>query len=261
MAKWYETMSTHAEHTRDKLIALSHALGRAERQLAILGEGNTSARLEGSTFLVKASGSTLRTLNETHLVECRSEPLLALLDRAGLSDQQIEDALFDCRVNPDAKKPSIESLFHAYLLSLPGVGYVGHTHPVSINGILCTPHAAAFAKRRICPDEVVCCGAAFVLVPYVDPGLALAQVIRRKVARFMEKHGVLPRVVLLENHGIITLGASPEAVKAAMFMADKAARIFLHAASLGGPRFLSGKEVDCIANRVDEHYRQRALKI
>ena len=192
LAKWYETMSTHTEHTRDKLIALSHALGRAERQLAILGEGNTSARLEGSTFLVKASGSTLGTLNETHLVECRSEPLLALLDREDLSDQQIEDALFDCRVNPDAKKPSIESLFHAYLLSLPGVGYVGHTHPVSINGILCTPHAAAFARRRMCPDEVVCCGAAFVLVPYVDPGVALAQAIRRKVARFMEKRGVPP---------------------------------------------------------------------
>ena len=111
------------------------------------------------------------------------------------------------------------------------------------------------------PDEVVCCGASSVLVPYTDPGLRLSQVIRRKVARFMEKRGVPPRVILLENHGIITFGASPEAVKAAMFMADKSARIFLQAASLGGPRFLSAKEVDRIANRIDEHYRQRALKI
>ena len=254
-------MNTHGEHTREKLIALSHALGRAERQLAILGEGNTSARLEGGTFLVKASGSSLGTLNETNLVECRSEPLLALLDRDDLSDQQIEDALFGCRVDPDARKPSVEALFHAYLLSLPGVEYVGHTHPVSVNGILCTAHATAFARRRSCPDEVVCCGAASVLVPYTDPGLSLAQVIRRRVGRFVEKRGVLPRVVLLENHGIITFGASPEAVKAAMFMADKAAKIFLHAATLGGPRFMSPKEVDRIANRIDEHYRQRALKI
>ena len=254
-------MGTHTEHTREKLIALSHALGRAERQLAILGEGNTSARLEGGTFLVKASGSTLGTLNEASLVECRSEPLLALLDRDDLSDQQIEDALFGCRVDPDAKKPSVEALFHAYLLSLPGTGYVGHTHPVSVNGILCTLQATAFARRRLFPDEVVCCGAASVLVPYTDPGLPLAQVIRRKVARYLEKRGVVPRVILLENHGIITFGASPEAVKAAMFMADKAAKIFLQAASLGGPRFLSAKEVDRIANRIDEHYRQRTLKI
>ena len=254
-------MSAHTEHTREKLIALSHALGRAERQLAILGEGNTSARLEGGTFLVKASGSTLGTLNEAGLVECRSEPLLAMLDRDDLGDQQIEDTLFGCRVDPDARKPSVEAVFHAYLLSLPGVAYVGHTHPVSVNGILCSAHATAFARRRIFPDEVVCCGVASVLVPYTDPGLPLAQVIRRKVARFVEKRGVLPRVILLENHGIITFGATPEAVKAAMFMADKAARIFLSAVSLGGPRFLSAKEVDRIASRIDEHYRQRALKI
>ena len=254
-------MGAHTEHTKEKLIALSHALGRAERQLAILGEGNTSARLEGGTFLVKASGSTLGTLNEAHLVECRSEPLLALLDRDDLSDQQIEDALFGCRVDPDARKPSAEALFHAYLLSVPGVEYVGHTHPVSVNGILCTAHATAFARRRIFPDEVVCCGAASVLVPYTDPGWPLAQAIRRKVARFMEKRGVPPRVVLLENHGIITFGATPEAVKAAMFMADKAAKIFLSAASLGGPRFLSAREVDRIAGRPDEQHRQRVLKI
>ncbi len=254
-------MSTHHEQTKEKLIALSHALGRAERQLAILGEGNTSARLEGGTFLVKASGSTLGTLNESGLVECRSEPLLAMLDRDDLSDQQIEDALFASRVNADAKKPSVEALFHAYLLSLPGVQYVGHTHPVSVNGILCTKHAAAFAKRRSFPDEVVCCGAESVLVPYTDPGLSLSQAIRRKVTKFVEKRGVVPRVVLLENHGIITFGVSPEAVKAAMFMADKAARVFLHAAALGGPQFLSAKDVDRIANRIDEHYRQRALKI
>ena len=255
------TVDAYTEQTRDKLIALSHALGRAERQLAILGEGNTSARLEGGTFLVKASGSTLGTLNEQGLVECRSEPLLAMLDRDDLTDQQIEDELFGCRVDLTAKKPSVEALFHAYLLSLPGVEYVGHTHPVSVNGILCTAHAGKFAQRRLFPDEIVCCGAASVLVPYTDPGLRLSQVIRRKVTRFMDKRGVLPKVVLLENHGIITFGATPEAVKAAMFMADKAARIYLHSAALGGPQFLSAKEVDRIANRIDEHYRQRALKI
>jgi len=50
-------------------------------------------------------------------------------------------------------------------------------------------------------------------------------------------------------------------VKAAMFMADKAARIFIAAASMGGPQFMSAEQVDRIANRIDEHYRQRALNI
>ena len=41
------------------LLTLSHELGREERRLAILGEGNTSARSGKETFLVKASGSNL----------------------------------------------------------------------------------------------------------------------------------------------------------------------------------------------------------
>jgi rhamnose utilization protein RhaD (predicted bifunctional aldolase and dehydrogenase) len=45
-----------------RLLELSHQLGREERKLAILGEGNTSTRLGADTFLVKASGSNLATL-------------------------------------------------------------------------------------------------------------------------------------------------------------------------------------------------------
>ena len=33
------------------------------------------------------------------------------------------------------------------------------------------------------------------------------------------------------------------------------------AAALGGPRFLTPAQVDRIASRIDEHYRQRALKL
>jgi len=44
------------------LLALFHELGREDRGLAILGEGNTSARLSTDAFLVKASGSNLATL-------------------------------------------------------------------------------------------------------------------------------------------------------------------------------------------------------
>ncbi|MGC3988540.1 MAG: class II aldolase/adducin family protein [Chthoniobacteraceae bacterium] len=243
------------------LIALSHQLGVEQRHLAILGEGNTSARLDAETFLVKASGSSLGTLGADDLVACRFAPLAAMLQRSDLSDQQIEDELFGCRVNSAAKKPSVEALFHADLLSLPGVNFVGHVHSVAVNQILCSPRAKDFATHRLFPDEVVCCGVASVFVPYCDPGLRLAQTIHAEVASFRETYGTIPRVILLENHGIITLGASPSAVSAALLMADKAARIFIGAASLGGPKFMSAADVDRIANRIDEHYRQRALKL
>ncbi|MDP4623520.1 MAG: class II aldolase/adducin family protein [Akkermansiaceae bacterium] len=247
--------------TRAALIALSRELGAEHRDLAILGEGNTSARVSDETFLVKASGCSLGTLGADDLVECRFAPLLAMLDRNDLTDQNIEDELFACRVDKNAKKPSVEALFHAYLLSLPGINFAGHTHSVNVNQILCAGRGKDFATKKLFPDEIVCCGPESVLVPYTDPGLKLSQIIRTETEKLIERRGVPPRVILLENHGIITLGGSTFAVTAAMLMAKKSAEIFVGAAILGGPVFLTEEEVDRIANRTDEHYRQRALKL
>ena len=61
-----------------QLIDLSHQLGREDRALAILGEGNTSARLSPDTFVVKASGSHLGTLTAAGLTVCRLAELVAL---------------------------------------------------------------------------------------------------------------------------------------------------------------------------------------
>ncbi|MBP6507694.1 MAG: class II aldolase/adducin family protein [Opitutaceae bacterium] len=242
-----------------RLIDLSHQLGREDRRLAILGEGNTSARVSAETFLVKASGSNLGSLTAAGLTECRFADLLPALDERRLSDAVVDERLFAARVEAQAKKPSVEAMFHAWLLTLPGVNFVGHTHPVEVNKILCTPHARAFARRRACPDEAVCCGAESVLVPYTDPGLKLAQAIRRAVQAFIKRTSRPPRVILLENHGLIALGATPESVLATSLMAAKAAEVFIGAALLGRPRFLSAAQVERIIGRPDEHYRQKAL--
>lgn len=241
------------------LLELSHALGREDRALAILGEGNTSARRDDGTFLVKASGSNLATLDTGGVTACRSDAILPLLAKKALADAEIDAALLAARVDSSAKKPSVEAIFHAWLLTLPGVNFVGHTHPVSVNSLLCTRHGRIFATRRLFPDEIVCCGPESVLVPYVDPGLKLAQAIRRGTNSFIKRHGQPPRVILLENHGLIALGATPAAVLAATLMADKAAKIFLGAASTDRPRFLTPGEVARIAGRPDEHHRRKML--
>ncbi|HTL68896.1 MAG TPA: class II aldolase/adducin family protein [Lacunisphaera sp.] len=243
-----------------RLLHLSHQLGREDRQLAILAEGNTSARLDRRTFAVKSSGASLETLDRTGLTACRFDTLLPLLEGKSPGDAAVDAALFAARVDPRARKPSVEAIFHAWLLTLPGVNFVGHTHPVAVNGILCSRHARLFARRRLFPDEIVCCGIESVFVPYTDPGLALAQAIRRAVVAFSKRLARSPRLILLENHGLIALGPTPESVLATTLMAVKAARIFAGAAALGGrPRFLSPAQAARIAGRPDEHYRQRTL--
>ena len=243
------------------LLTLSHELGREDRRLAILGEGNTSARRSATTFLVKASGSNLASLQEDALAECHFHKLLPLLAASGMEDAAIDEALFAARVSTHARKPSVEAIFHAYLLTLPGVNFVGHTHPIAVNALLCSEHGRSFASRRLFPDEIVCCGVESVYVPYSDPGLKLSQAIRLAVEEYVQRLSRPPRVILLENHGLIALGATPAAVLAATLMAVKAAEIFSGSAALGGPRFLTPEQVARIAGRPDEAYRQQALNI
>ncbi|MCS7337270.1 MAG: class II aldolase/adducin family protein [Verrucomicrobiae bacterium] len=241
------------------LLALSHELGREERGLAILGEGNTSAKLDANTFFVKASGTCLGTLKRQDIVECRADKVLPLLDKGELTDAQIDEALMAARVDPKAKKPSVETVFHAYLLSLPGINFVGHTHSTTVMQVLCSPRAQEFAEQRLMPDEIVCCGVASVFVPYTDPGLKLARVIRDRTEAFIKTHQRQPRIILMQNHGVIGLGGTWQAVLSAMLMVEKAAKIFVGAAALGGPVFINRDNVLRIAGRPDELYRQRAL--
>jgi len=243
------------------LLALSRELGREDRGLAMLGEGNTSARINPETFLVKASGTCLGTLAEGDLVACRASALLPMLEKDSLSDRQVDDALLAARVDTTAKKPSVEAVFHAWLLSLPDVNFVGHTHATTVNQILCSPRARDFSQHRMFPDEIVCCGSASVFVPYTDPGLKLAQAIRRETDAFIQKQQRRPRVILMQNHGIITLGATWQSVLSAMLMAEKSAKVFVGAAALGGPVFFPAENIARIDSRPDEAYRQRALKM
>ena len=247
--------------TLEALLHLSHELGLESRGMAMLGEGNTSARRDDETFWVKASGTNLAALKPAQLVACRFKDIASMMARAKMTDSEVNQALLDCRVDSDALKPSVEALFHGYLLGLPDVKFVGHVHAIAINQILCSPRAKDFATNRIFPDEIVCCGPESVLVPYTDPGLVLAQAIREQTRLYIEKRGTYPRLILLENHGVIALGPTSQSVLAALLMAEKTAQIWVGAAMLGGPIFLSEQNVQRIAQRPDEHYRQKALNL
>jgi rhamnose utilization protein RhaD (predicted bifunctional aldolase and dehydrogenase) len=243
------------------LLELCRALGAPERHLAILGEGNVSGAVSKTEFLVKASGSSLSVMTERDLTLCSSERILALLDRKAMTDADVQTELMESRVRPGDKKPSVETAFHAWLLTLEDVFFIGHCHPTVVNQVLCSPRARDFAERRLFPDEVVCCGPASVFVPYTDPGIPLAREIRDRTTLFIKHHNDLPRLILLQNHGIIAIGSTIEGILSAIMMATKAAEIFVGAASLGGPNFMAQKDVDRITHRPDEHYRQQQLKL
>jgi rhamnose utilization protein RhaD (predicted bifunctional aldolase and dehydrogenase) len=122
----------------NQLVALSNNLGRPELDYAIMGEGNTSARVDESSFYVKVSGSELRTATTSSFVRCSMERVLALMNVPDLDDKKTKEGLVAAKLDPaDPGHPSIEALLHALCLRLPGINFVGHTHPVAINAITC----------------------------------------------------------------------------------------------------------------------------
>ncbi|ADI14830.1 class II aldolase/adducin family protein [Truepera radiovictrix] len=240
------------------LLELAHALGDPARDLAILGEGNVSAACGDGTFWVKASGSSLRTLRPPELSRVRLEAVLNLLARAPLSEEAVAAGLFEALTDPTHAKPSVETFLHALCLGA-GAAWVGHTHPVAANALLCSRLGAEPFFGHVFPDAVVVCGPEPAALPYIDPGLELAIALREELTRYRARHETLPKLLLLENHGIVALGASAKEVLNITLMADKWARVLLGTYALGGPRFLPPEEVRRIDRRLDEHYRRNRL--
>ncbi|HEY1788047.1 MAG TPA: class II aldolase/adducin family protein [Verrucomicrobiae bacterium] len=242
-----------------QLIELSHELGREERQLAILGEGNVSAGLDSEEFYVKASGSQLADIDADGFTRVRMAPVFDALESPDKSDDEVRKILEDSRVDKKARLPSVETFLHAICLREGGAKWVGHTHPVSVLRILCSTLGAAPFLHHIFPDAIVVCGRHLAVVPYVDPGIRLAAALRASLQQFIAEHKTSPKVILMLNHGPVVLGQSPRDVLNTMLMLDKWAKILAGNYIAGGPRFLDGKLSDRIDNRPDEHYRRRAI--
>ena len=238
------------------LIALSHELGREDRALAILGEGNTSALNDDGTFWIKASGAQLNGITEEGFARARLDSILSLLSAPDLGDAAIADGLLRSLVAPSAQRPSVETFLHAVCYSEGGARWIGHTHPVSVNSILCSQLGAEPFRQHIFPDEIVNCGRDIAIVPYVDPGFPLARAVRDELRRFQDAHGHSPKTLLMINHGLVALGQTAREVLSITLMMDKWAKILLGAYSLGGAHFLSDTEADRIDSRNDEHYRR-----
>ena len=248
------------------LIDMTRALGEPARDYVIIGEGNTSMRRDDASFFIKASGHQMQGIDETGFVAVRFAPMLAMLDEPPktLTEQK---AITESAILPPnalggtegglAPSPSIEVSFHAMLLQDCGVRFIGHTHPGAINQILCSEYAANFAAQRRFPDEVVLCGPQSALVPYADPGLPLANIMRERVRKYMAQYDEAPRLILLENHGMIALGDSPAEILNITAMAVKAARIYLGALLTGKPTHLPAEEVSHLYQRPDEIYRRQ----
>jgi len=251
---------TTASSTLAPLLDMTRTLGQPHMDYVIIGEGNTSCRIDDDSFWIKASGQQMNGITENGFVAVKFAPILEMLEQpANMLDLAEQKAIMQAaKVDPHAPGiPSVEVSFHAMLLHECGVKFIGHTHPTAVNRLMCSVRGREFAANRMFPDEAVVCGPESAYVPYIDPGLPLALAIRKAARGYMQDWEESPKVILLANHGLIVLGQTPQEILNITAMAVKAANIFYGAYTVGEPVFMTREQVLHIVQRPDEIYRRQ----
>ncbi|MFY9176160.1 MAG: class II aldolase/adducin family protein [Caldicoprobacterales bacterium] len=172
------------------------------------GGGNTSAKLDDRYMAVKASGYRLDQVTEQEgyvIVDYQKiRDYFATVDTKRDVDFEKESAGFmkACVLeerNPKNLRPSIETGFHSFMGK-----YVIHTHSVYGNILCCAKEGREIADKIFSEDF------AMLWVPYTNPGFDLTLELNKAMDEFREKKGYLPRVVFMENHGVIVSDETPE---------------------------------------------------
>ena len=113
---------------------------------------------------------------------------------------------------------------------------------------------------RLFPDHIVFCGVAPAYVPYTEFGLPLARAVRRSLETYLDRYGIPPKSILMQNHGLIAVGKTASEVESITAMTVKSARVLLGTAAFGGPHFLTrrGCQAASIPTRAKLYRRKLA---
>ncbi len=200
MAETSESLADESLTELARLVARSRLIG-ADPALVLHGGGNTSSKIverdhlgrERRVLRIKGSGSDLATVEERHFPGLWLDELLPLREREAMTDDEMLAYLLRCLVEPDGPRPSIETLLHAFIAA----PHVDHTHPDAVIALTAAPAGRELAEQAF-GDEAVS-------LDYQRPGFDMS----KRIAELLEANPSA-RAVLLEKHGLVTWGETPE---------------------------------------------------
>ena len=225
----------------EQLVARSNAIGE-DPSLVVYGGGNTSAKgsvidhlgREQRVMWVKGSGADMRGSVDSDYPALRLDDLLPLLEREEMSDEEMTDLVARALLDPGARRPSIETLLHAFL----PYTHIDHVHADAICAL--TNHLDG---PRIVREAL---GDAFAYVDWMRPGFSLSKV----VAELPDRDGVV-----LAHHGLITWGeSSQECLERTRATVDRAST-YLEALPLRAPSAVA------VADMPDEEIERLLLRL
>ncbi|MBP2706677.1 L-ribulose-5-phosphate 4-epimerase [Microbispora sp. RL4-1S] len=193
--------------------------------------GNVSGRVPGrDLFVIKPSGVSYDDLTPESIVVC------------DLDGELVEGSL----------APSSDTAAHAYVYrNMPEVNGVVHTH---------STYASAWAARG---EAIPCVLTAmadefggeipigpFALIGNDDIGKGIVETL----------NGHRSRAVLMQNHGVFTIGESPKAAVKAAVMCEDVARTVHVSRQLGEPLPIAQDDIDRLYDRYQNVYGQRSSR-
>ena len=155
-----------------QLVDRSNLIGD-DMSLVVYGGGNTSSKGQVKDHLgrlqevmwVKGSGADMRGSILSDYPGLRISELLALRDLDELTDEQMTDFVTRALMDPSARRPSIETLLHAFL----PFKHIDHVHADAICAL--TNHADG---KRITAEAL---GEGFAYVDWMRPGFELSKIV------------------------------------------------------------------------------------
>ncbi len=198
--RWSTVASVQSDDL-DALVHQSRLIGD-ETKLVLRGGGNTSIKRNEVDFRgrgvrvlrIKGSGSDLRTIKRGDFPGVRLDDVLPLFERNDMADEEMVAYLGNCLMEPGSRRPSIETLLHAFV---PVVS-VAHSHADAILSLTNTVDHLTLLRDVY--------GGQVILIPYRRPGFLLSKEVGMAV-----RENPTARGLILLNHGLVTWGESVEA--------------------------------------------------
>ncbi len=157
-----------------ELVSRSQKIG-ADPDLVVYGGGNTSSKGEITDYLgrkrrvlwVKGSGTDMRLGTEIDYPGLYLDELLALSSFDSMSDDQMVDYVTRALVDPTSRRPSIETLLHAFLPAK----HIDHVHADAICALTNHKHGKEAIKEAL--------GEGFAYVDWIRPGFTLSKLVEQ----------------------------------------------------------------------------------
>lgn len=183
----------------EELAELSVAVGK-KPDLVQSGGGNTSVKFGNGLMAIKASGCRLSEMTSGKgFVVVNQQAVKGYFDRVDMTfgidyEKDVVNFVNDNIVEIkgiEKMRPSVEAPFHSFLKKV-----VIHSHSVYANILCCSMEGQSLASKIFSEDS-------FLWIPYVNPGFMLSLKIKQAIDQRMDKTGVFPRIIFMQNHGLI----------------------------------------------------------